>query len=65
MAALYPSTFLGLSLMRANALAISSSETLEKSVPLGKNSLTRPLVFSLVPFSQGVVRLAEVELDDA
>lgn len=46
LAVLNPNTFLGLSLIRENTLW-TSSETLEKSVPFGKNSRIRPLVFSL------------------
>ena len=39
--------------MSPKAFSTSSSVSLEKSVPLGKNSLIRPLVFSFVPYCQG------------
>lgn len=54
LAVLLPSTFLGLSLMRAKTSRARSPSTLEKSIPFGKNSLMSPFVFSTVPFCQGL-----------
>lgn len=54
LAVLWPSTSLGLSLIRAKALSTSSPVTLEKSAPFGKSSLMRPFAFSTVPFRQGL-----------
>lgn len=53
LAVLNPSTFLGLSLIFSNTSCTSSSVTLEKSVPFGKNSRMGPFVFSTVGFCQG------------
>ena len=48
-------TCLGRPFKRSCTFLTSYLETLWKSVPLGKNCLIKPLVFSLVPLSQGLL----------
>ena len=49
--ALKPNTFIGKLLIQFSILIISSSVIVSKLVPLGKNLLINPLIFSVVPLS--------------
>ena len=54
---LKPKIFLGVLLIFVQTLSISSSPIVFMLIVLGRNCLILPFVFSLVPFSQGLLVL--------